>query len=81
MEGLAQALGRTIREKRKEKGYSQEAFALAVGIDRSYMGRIERGEVNITVAKLYTMARILGYTPADLLTGLEANDRFEDETD
>ena len=81
MEGLAQALGRTIREKRKEKGYSQEAFALAVGIDRSYMGRIERGEVNITVAKLYTMARILGYTPADLLTGLEANGRFEDETD
>ena len=34
---------------------------------RSYMGRIERGEVNITVEKLYRIAAELGCKPADLL--------------
>ncbi|XGA81380.1 helix-turn-helix transcriptional regulator [Halomonas sp. CH40] len=64
---LATALGRNIREKRKMAGYSQEAFALAAGIDRSYVGRIERGEVNITVEKLYEIAAVLQCEPASLL--------------
>ncbi|WP_081489740.1 helix-turn-helix domain-containing protein [Cellvibrio sp. BR] len=34
------AFGRFIREIRKEKGLSQEAFADLAGIDRSYMGHI-----------------------------------------
>ncbi|NIT59301.1 MAG: helix-turn-helix domain-containing protein [Aliifodinibius sp.] len=41
-------LGGHIRQLRREKGYSQEGFAAAAGIDRSYMGAIERGERNIT---------------------------------
>ncbi|MCD1587373.1 MULTISPECIES: helix-turn-helix domain-containing protein [unclassified Halomonas] len=64
---LAKALGSNIRKKRKEEGFSQEAFALAVGIDRSYMGRIERGEVRITVEKLYELAVVLHCEPASLL--------------
>lgn len=67
MKELATALGRNIRQKRKEKGFSQDAFALATGIDRSYIGRIERGEVNITVEKLYEIALVLGCDPAFLL--------------
>ncbi|MCB2585243.1 helix-turn-helix domain-containing protein, partial [Listeria monocytogenes] len=53
MEKLAKALGERIRTQRKACGISQDALALACSIDRSYMGRIERGEVNITVEKLY----------------------------
>jgi hypothetical protein len=34
------------------RGYSQEAFALAAGLDRSYMGAIERGELNRTLETL-----------------------------
>ncbi|QNI04090.1 MULTISPECIES: helix-turn-helix domain-containing protein [Halomonadaceae] len=64
---LAAMLGRNIREKRREKGYSQDAFALAAGIDRSYIGRVERGEVNITVEKLYEIAAVLQCEPASLL--------------
>jgi transcriptional regulator with XRE-family HTH domain len=56
---LAKTLGQNIREERKKKGFSQDAFALAAGIDRSYIGRIERGEVNITVEKLYEIAAVL----------------------
>ncbi|MCD6006725.1 helix-turn-helix domain-containing protein [Halomonas sp. IOP_6] len=64
---LATMLGKNIREKRKKNGFSQDAFALAAGIDRSYIGRIERGEVNITVEKLYEIAAVLQCEPASLL--------------
>lgn len=57
---LAKAIGLKIRAKRGEHRLSQDALALACGIDRSYMGRIERGEVNITVEKLYVIAGALG---------------------
>ena len=46
---------------------SQDALALACSIDRSYMGRIERGEVSITVEKLYRIASMLSCNPASLL--------------
>lgn len=67
MEELAIALGKIIREKRKTYGLSQDTFALAAGIDRSYMGRIERGEVSITLDKLYRLASVLRCEPAALL--------------
>lgn len=54
------AFGRAIRELRKEKGLSQEAFADLAGIDRSYMGHIERGEKNVTLTKIYQIADALG---------------------
>lgn len=74
MEKLAKALGKNIRAQRKEKGFSQDAFALVCGVDRSYMGRIERGEVNITVEKLYRLASTLACEPASLLPSLSSLD-------
>ncbi|WMC10672.1 helix-turn-helix transcriptional regulator [Oceanimonas pelagia] len=70
MQELARALGTKIREQRKAKGLSQDRFALMCGVDRSYMGRIERGEVNITVEKLYQLAQTLECDPASLLPKL-----------
>jgi transcriptional regulator with XRE-family HTH domain len=67
MGNLAKELGKKIRQARKAKGLSQDAFALICQVDRSYMGRIERGEVNITVEKLYQIADSLGCRPAELL--------------
>lgn len=43
------AFGEKVRQIRKEKGLSQEALADLAGIDRSYMGHIERGDQNITL--------------------------------
>ncbi len=67
MNELAVSIGQLIRKKRKEKKITQEALALQCGIDRSYLGRIERGEVNITVLKLYEIAHILKVEPYHLL--------------
>lgn len=70
MEKLAKALGERIRTQRKACGISQDALALACSIDRSYMGRIERGEENITVEKLYRIASELACDPSCLMPQL-----------
>ena len=67
MQQLAKAIGARIRIERKARNLSQDALALACSIDRSYMGRIERGEVNITVEKLYVIAGVLECEPHVLL--------------
>ncbi|NVE93183.1 helix-turn-helix domain-containing protein [Vreelandella titanicae] len=67
MEELAVAIGKTIRAKRRANGLSQDRFALVAGIDRSYMGRIERGEVSITIEKLFRIAEALQCEPVTLL--------------
>ncbi|OLF40484.1 helix-turn-helix domain-containing protein [Psychrobacter sp. Rd 27.2] len=53
------AFGRRVREMRKSKGISQERLAEMAGIDRSYMGNIERGEKNITLKKAYEICDAL----------------------
>lgn len=61
------AFGQRVRELRKEKGFSQEAFADLTGIDRSYMGHIERGEKNLTLTKIYQIANALDVDVSRLL--------------
>lgn len=53
------ALGERIRELRQKQGISQEGLAALAGIDRSYMGCIERGEKNITIKSLFKIADAL----------------------
>ncbi|GAA5558341.1 hypothetical protein Asch01_03097 [Acinetobacter schindleri] len=53
--------------KRVEKDITQEMLALQCNIDRSYMGRIERGEVNLSVEKLYMIAKVLEVDVKQLL--------------
>ena len=67
MSDLAQKIGHAIRKCRADQKITQEKLALLCNIDRSYVGRIERGEVNITVVKLYEIAQILKIAPHDLL--------------
>jgi len=67
MTELSIAIGHLIRNKRTELKITQESLALQCGIDRSYVGRIERGEVNITVLKLYEIAHVLNVEPHHLL--------------
>ena len=67
MSPLSDALGHRIRDARKTAALSQELLALRAKVDRSYMGRIERGEANITVDMLYQIAQVIGVTPQSLL--------------
>ncbi len=64
---LALSIGTKIREIRKNKSISQEQLALQTAIDRSYLGRIERGEVSITVEKLYQISQTLNVDPKLIL--------------
>ena len=63
-----QALGEAIRSARRERGFSQEAFAAHVGLDRSYYGAVERGEFNITIDTLLKIAGGLGVRLSTLLS-------------
>lgn len=67
MSELSITIGQLIRNQRVQQKITQEALALQCGIDRSYMGRIERGEVNITVEKLYEIASVLEIKVKELL--------------
>lgn len=57
------ALGGAFRATRKQLGYTQEAFALKAGFDRSYYGSLERGESNMRMSTIMRVARELD-TPA-----------------
>ncbi len=60
-------LGERIRKLRAQRRWSQEEFADICGINRSYMGRIERGELNLTLDSLEKVAKGLGTTVSALL--------------
>jgi transcriptional regulator with XRE-family HTH domain len=64
-------LGKRIRELRIEKGFSQEAFAFEINIDRTYMGGIERGERNIAAINLIRIAKGLKVEVGDLFPSIE----------
>ncbi len=68
---LQEILGSRIREIRLKKGFSQESFADHCGLHRTYMGGIERGERNLTVQTVLTVAKGLGLTISELFSGIE----------
>lgn len=61
------ALGAAIREVRLAKGISQERLALLADVDRSYVGRIERGDNNVALLTLARLASALDMTIAKLM--------------
>lgn len=70
MEGdLQKTLGRNLRRYREERGLSQEAFADVLGVHRTYMGGVERGERNLTLRSVERIAGVLGVGPLFLLSG------------
>lgn len=67
-----QAVGRRIRQLRAERGYSQESFA-ACGLDRTYIGGVERGERNLGLKNLVKIAWALDVPPSEFLSDVSAN--------
>ncbi|MGB3417979.1 MAG: helix-turn-helix transcriptional regulator [Mesorhizobium sp.] len=61
-------LGWNLRRLRVAKGLSQERLALEAGIDRSYVGRVERGSENVTITRLEAFAMVLDVSVAQLFT-------------
>jgi transcriptional regulator with XRE-family HTH domain len=65
---LQRTLGVNLRRIRVERGYSQEAFADLIGVHRTYLGGLERGERNLTLRSVERIAGWLQLPPLDLLT-------------
>ena len=61
------ALGEAIRRVRLKQEISQEKLALMAGVDRSYVGRVERGDNNVAVLTLLKIAQALDVSLKDLM--------------
>jgi transcriptional regulator with XRE-family HTH domain len=64
---LSKAFGQNVRELRKSKGLSIEALADDVRVAPTYVGQLERGQRNPTLAMVEKFAVVLGAEPLDLL--------------
>lgn len=67
-----EAFGRAIRDLRRERGFSQEELALRCGLDRSYMGGVERGERNVSLTNILRIAGGLEVQTTELFGRFEA---------
>jgi transcriptional regulator with XRE-family HTH domain len=61
------ALGKAIRRIRISKEISQEKLALIAEVDRSYVGRVERGDNNVAILTLLKLAMAMDVTLAKLM--------------
>jgi len=58
--------GARVRDFRQRRRLSQEKLALVCGINRAYMGGVERGERNVSLINIWKIADGLGVKPWDL---------------
>lgn len=63
---VMRAFGDRVREIRGFRGWSQEELSHRVGLDRSYIGGVERGERNISLKNIHAIAAALGVPTARL---------------
>lgn len=69
---LAQAFGAAVRALRTERGVAQETLAHLAGVERSHMGKVERGEHQPTLSLIFKIAGALGCSTAVLMVGAES---------
>jgi len=66
MEDVRIRFGKALRERRRRLGVSQEEFADLCGLDRTYVGGIERGERNVALVNIDKLARALKMSLSEL---------------
>ena len=64
---VLKAFGARVRRLRRAKGLSQEELAFRSGLNRTYVGAVERGERNIALLNIRRLAEALWFPPGDLL--------------
>lgn len=70
MEDIRVRFGKSVRARRHQLGVSQEEFADMCGLDRTYIGGIERGERNVALVNIERIARTLKMSIAELFHGV-----------
>jgi transcriptional regulator with XRE-family HTH domain len=71
---VRQTIGWNLRRLRVARGLSQERLAFEADIDRSYVGRVERGGENVTVATLEALAEVLSVNVSELFAEIDPED-------
>jgi transcriptional regulator with XRE-family HTH domain len=70
MEDIRLRFGKIVRKKRNKLGVSQEEFADICGLDRTYIGGIERGERNVALVNIEKIAKALEISLPELFRGV-----------
>ena len=70
MESILKRFGKAVRAKRNELGVSQEEFADMCGLDRSYVGGVERGERNLSLVNIERIAKALKISLSELFRAI-----------
>lgn len=65
------AFGKRIQKLRKERGMSQEKFALAIEMDRTYLASVEAGKRNISLCNIEKIAKGLHLPLSELFLNLQ----------
>lgn len=68
---ILRSFGQNVRDRRKERGLSQEELAAEASLDRTYMGGIERGERNLGLLNIVRVAKALGVSVSQLSEGID----------
>ena len=73
MDDARSEFGSNLRARREAQALTQEALAALAGLDRSYVGGVERGERNPTLTAIFRLARALQTPPSSLFAGIDAD--------
>ena len=68
---IKQQFGERIRSLREERSLSQENLAFLIGVHRTYLGGIERGERNVSLHNIKRIAQAFEMTISQLMEGIE----------
>jgi DNA-binding XRE family transcriptional regulator len=68
--GALLLFGAEIRKLRLKRNLSQERLAELTGLQRNYVGMVERGECNISLIAVLALARVLSVKPAKLMASI-----------
>jgi len=71
---LLKSFGARVRTLRQARGFSQETLADKCGLDRTYVGGIERGERNPSLQNIARIATALNVSLVELMKGVEPRD-------
>jgi transcriptional regulator with XRE-family HTH domain len=70
-DALVQAFAAVLRDLRQELGISQEQLALRSSVDRTFVGKLESGKHQPSLAVVFSLAQGIGTTPSELVTLVE----------
>lgn len=70
MDAVRIRFGKAVRQRRHRLGVSQEEFADLCGLDRTYIGGIERGERNVSLVNVEKIAKALRVSLSELFRGV-----------